>query len=275
MDNNLVPKNPNKKFYCEKCDYFTCNLKDYKKHLSTAKHTRITNDNNKIPKNPQVFICECGSEYKYSSGLSKHRKKCTYMITQNVIETVKKDDGQLDLYKQLLPLMKEMIVDIIPVLQPNTNTVNNTNTTNNNQIYNINMFLNEECKDAMNMSEFIESIQLTLDDMTKIGTEGQTAGVTNILIDKLNQLDIVKRPVHCSDAKKETIYVKDENKWEQEKYGKPKMKKALDKLMKKSIEAMPCMENDPDEYIKTISEVLKDPREDKKIISGVAKEMMI
>jgi hypothetical protein len=195
------------------------------------------------------------------------------METQNAIDLMKKDDGKLDLCKQLLPLMKEMIVDIIPVLQPNT--VNNTNTTNNHQIYNINMFLNEECKDAMNMSEFIESMQLTLDDMTKIGTEGQTAGMTNILINKLNQLDIVKRPVHCSDVKTETIYVKDKDKWEKEKKDKPKLKYALDRIAMKGIEAMPDMEYDPDEYAKTVSEVLKDPREDKKIISKLAKEILV
>lgn len=275
MDNQIMPKHA-EFFNCEKCKFKCTKFSNYKIHLSTAKHKRITKDNSFMPKHAKKFSCEkCGNEYKYSSGLSKHRKKCTYMETQNVIESVEKDESHVDMCKQLLPLMKEMMVDIIPVLQPNTNTVNNTNTTNNNQIYNINMFLNEECKDAMNMSEFIESIQLTLDDMTKIGSEGQTAGMTNILIDKLSQLDIVKRPVHCSDVKTETIYVKDKDKWEKEKKDKPKLKSALDRLAMKGIEAMPDLEYDADDYAKTVSEVLKDPREDKKIISKLVKEILV
>jgi hypothetical protein len=181
--------------------------------------------------------------------------------------TISKDTEKVDLCKELLPLMKEMMIGIAPILQPNT-TINNQN-------FNINFFLNEQCKDAMNMTEFIESIQLTLEDMTKIGKEGQTTGMSNVLIDKLNDLDIYKRPVHCSDIKKEIIYIKDEDKWEKEKNNKSIMKNALDKFTKKSIEAMPCMESDPDEYIKTISEVLKDPREDKKIISKLAKEIVV
>ena len=95
------------------------------------------------------------------------------------------------------------------------------------------------------------------------------------LINKLNELDIVKRPLHCSDAKKETIYIKDDDTWEKEDQDNPKLKNALDKLTKKSIDAMPCMENNPDEYVKTIAEVLKDPREDKKIISKLVKEILV
>ena len=125
------------------------------------------------------------------------------------------------------------------------------------------------------MSEFIDSIQLTADDVTNIGKLGQTKGMSNILIENLNKLDVVKRPVHCSDIKKEIIYVKDEDKWEKEGNDKPKLKNALDQLTKKSLHAIPCMEEDPDSYVKTISEVMKDPREDKKIISNLAKEVIV
>ena len=161
-----------------------------------------------------------------------------------------------------------MVMEMCKYMQPN-NTVNATN------YFNIQMFLNEECKDAMNISDFIESIQLSIEDMTQIGLKGQTKGITNILVDKLNALDIIKRPVHCSDVKNETIYVKDEDKWEQEEKDKPKLKNVLDQLTKKSIYAMPCMEDDPDSYVKTIKEVIKEPREDKKIISELAKKLLI
>ena len=152
---------------------------------------------------------------------------------------------------------------------------NVTNNINHNQTFNINIFLNEQCKDAMNLTEFLESIQLNLQDLMKIAEDGQTTGMSNILIDKLNSMDVFKRPVHCSDVKNETIYIKDQDIWEKEEKDTPKLKNILDKLIKKSIDAMPCMDDDPDAYVKTISEVLKDPRQDKKIISNVVKEISI
>ncbi len=137
------------------------------------------------------------------------------------------------------------------------------------------MFLNEQCKDAMNMSEFIESIQLNLEDITSIGEKGQVEGMANILVEKLNSIDVFKRPVHCSDVKRETIYVKDEDKWEKEEKEKPKLKNAIEKLTKKSMESMPYLEDDPDKYVRTVSEVLKDPRDDRKIISKIAKNVRV
>ena len=122
------------------------------------------------------------------------------------------------------------------------------------------------------MTEFIESIQLSLEDMMNIAPTGQTQGMTSILIDRLSSLDVLKRPLHCSDLKKETIYIKAEDKWEQDSKTKPKMKSVLDKLTKKGIDAMPMMEDD---HVKTITEVIKEPREDKKIINTVIKEILI
>ena len=127
----------------------------------------------------------------------------------------------------------------------------------------------------MNMTEFIESIQLSIEDVEKIGLEGQTQALSNILFNKLNEMDIFKRPVHCSDAKREIIYVKDEDKWEKEKKDKPKLKKALDKIAKESLYKVPEMTSDGDKYVKTISEILKDPREDKKIFSEVSKGLLV
>jgi len=173
--------------------------------------------------------------------------------------------------------MKEILADIckkMPSVPPSNNNTNN-NTTNNNQIFNINIFLNEQCKDAMNLTEFLESIQLNLEDMTKINKEGQTQGMSNILIDKLNNLDISKRPVHCSDIKKEIIYVKDEDKWELEDKERTKLKYALDRITRKSIQTLPSIGQDPDDCVKTVHELLKEPREDKKIISKVAKEVCV
>ena len=267
MDNNNLPKNPLKAHICEKCNYRTYNLKDYKKHLSTAKHKRITMDNELSSKIPKQYICQCGSEYKYSSGLSKHKKKCEYKpVSQDETENAKEkiDITSEPIVEFLLKEnleMKKMMIDLCQKIEPVSNL---TNINSHNNIFNINLFLNEDCKDAMNMTEFIESIQLSIEDVEKIGMEGQTQALSNILSSKLNEMDIFKRPVHCSDAKKEIIYVKDQDKWEQEEKGKPKLKKALDKIAKESLCKVPEMTSDADNYVKTISEILKYPREDKK-----------
>jgi hypothetical protein len=281
MELKKMPKNADL-FYCEKCDFRCSKRSNYNKHLLTRKHNmELIGIKKKCQK--QIFTCElCEKQYLSQSGLWKHltQNRCILMSdskeTEGAVPDLKyKDmfmamvDENKKLRTEMFSELKGMMVEIIPKMQPNNTTNNNTN------IININMFLNEQCKDAMNISEFIESIQLTLEDMTKISQEGQTNGMSNILIDKLNELDVFKRPVHCSDVRTETIYVKDEDKWEMEEKGKPKLKNALDKLTKKSIEAMPCMEDNPEEYIKTVSEVLKDPREDKKIISKVAKTVLL
>jgi hypothetical protein len=276
----MMTEKSSKKFqeyFCEKCDYTTCRKSQYDRHLTTQKHKMMTNDDIKVPKSSKLYACECGKSYKYRQGLSIHKKTCNLnkiteiTIEQPTIEFLLKEN--LEIKKDNLE-MKKMMMDICQKIEPVSNNIVNSNNSNNN-VFNINVFLNEQCKDAMNMTEFIESIQLNLQDMMKIADDGQTTGMSNILIDKLNSIDVLKRPVHCSDVKNETIYIKDQDKWEKESTKKPKLKNALDKLTKKSIDAMSCMDDDPDTYVKTISEVLKDPREDKKIISKIAKEMTI
>ena len=275
MSTNLVPKSSTN-YFCEKCNYVTSRKSQYDRHLTTRKHNISTNFNI-LGSESSKYICECGKIYKERTGLYRHRKTCNLnkiteiTIEEPTIEYLLKEN--LEIKKDNLE-MKKMMIDICQKLEPVSNNIVNSNNSNNN-VFNINVFLNEQCKDAMNMTEFIESIQLNLQDMMKIADDGQTTGMSNILIDKLNSIDVLKRPVHCSDVKNETIYIKDQDKWEKESTKKPKLKNALDKLTKKSIDAMPCMDDDPDTYVKTISEVLKDPREDKKIISKIAKEMII
>ena len=269
MEINITQKNP-KCFECIKCNFLCRNKKDYTRHLSTRKHNMEIVGNKKTPIN---HICKkCDKKYMTLSGLWKHTKICNINALKELEEVHQsknyKTNEANEICKHLLPFIKEMIIDIVPVLQPNHNHIETTN-------FNINMFLNEECKDAMNLTDFIDSIQFSIEDMLRIGNEGQTNGMSNILIDKLNALDIIKRPLHCSDAKKETIYVKDDDKWEKEERNNPKIKNALDSFTNKTIKAMPYLENNPDEYLKTISEVLKEPREDNKIISDMAKEITI
>ena len=260
-----------KQFNCEICDYITSSQKDYNKHLLTAKHRNRTISNDFSPKNAEYF-CECGKRYKARNSLWYHKKKCTY-IESSVDKDIPTEPTMEYLLKENLE-MKKMMVNMCQQLEPVSNITNN-NVNSHNKIFNLNLFLNEQCKDAMNMTEFIESIQLTMEDVLKITEQGQTKGMSNILIDKLSSLDILKRPMHCSDVKKEIIYVKDEDKWKQEDKKKQKLRYALDEITKKGIQALPKMDQKPHDYVNTVSELLKDPREDKKIISEVAKKIIV
>jgi len=267
-----MPENA-KIFYCEKCDFKCFKQSNYDKHLSTRKHKMITNDDqNNDTNRAKLYMCICGKKYKFRQGLHVHRKKsCTYtedFITGERIESIKKDSEKVEFCKEIFPYLKDMIHEIMPKMQPTT--INTTN--NNNHIYNINTFLNEQCKDAMNMSDFIESIQLSIQDIERIGYEGQTTGMANIMIDKLNGMDVFQRPMHCSDIKKETIYIKDEDKWEKEKKDRPKLKHALRKICNKSVNCLYDVSH-TENFEKTCMEVLK--IEDKKIISKIAKNVVL
>jgi ATP-dependent 26S proteasome regulatory subunit len=269
----LVPKS-SKIFRCEKCNYTTSRKSQYERHLTTRKHVLATNGNIFSSKSSTAsFQCECGKSYKDRSGLYKHKKKCT-STTGSIESKEETTEPTMEFLVNENLEMKKMMIDLCHKIEP-SNINNHTNINSHNKFFNIQVFLNEDCKDAMNMTEFIESIQLSIEDVEKIGLEGQTQALSNILSNKLNEMDIFKRPVHCSDAKKEIIYVKDEDKWEQEKKDKPKLKKALDKIAKESLCKVPEMAPDGDKYVKTISEILKDPREDKKILSEVSKGLLV
>ena len=267
MTSIISPKIP-KIFSCETCDYKCRNKKDFNKHLLTTKHKILTNTSGFSLKVAE-YVCDCGKQYKHRQSLNNHKNKCTYKESSQDTEITVEPTMEYLLKENLE--MKKMMIELCKKIEPSTITNNNCHNKN----FNINIFLNEECKDAMNLTDFIDSIQLSIEDMLRIGNEGQTNGMSNIIIDKLNAMEIVRRPLHCSDIKKETIYVKDDDKWEKEERNNPKIKNALDSFTNKTIKAMPYLENNPDEYLKTISEVLKEPREDNKIISDMAKEITI
>ena len=229
MDKN--PKNP-KVYSCETCDLITSNKKDYSKHLLTSKHLKQTKGYEKIkeiPKNP--FSCECGSIYKHSSGLWRHKKICNVKnneSSQDNYQTPQEDVKNLtSLVMELMKSNTELQKQLVDVCK-NSNTSNSYNNNNShNKTFNLQFFLNEQCKDAMNISDFANSFDLQLSDLESVGELGYVEGITKIFIDKLNSMDIYKRPIHCSDAKREIIYVKDDNKWEREERSNPKLRYAI------------------------------------------------
>jgi len=205
-------------FICKKCD-FVCSKKcDYKRHLLTRKHK---NDDKKTPKSAEQNVCICGKSFKYRQGLFVHRKKCidcekNVTIDGLVLETEinKKIDSTTD--KELKELVKDLIKqngELVKTINEIVPKIGNTNITNNNNSFNLNVFLNEQCKDALNISDFIDSLKITLEDLLFSKTNGISRGITDVMIKGLRELDIHKRPIHCTDIKRDIMYIKDEDKW--------------------------------------------------------------
>ena len=207
-------------FICECCNFNTSNKKDFNRHLSTAKHKNLTNLTEKTHKNPKASPHECSQcykQYKSRMGLWQHSKKCINKIqNDDSLDNNEEVDVVVDLIKQNAEL-KELILEQSKQLQcmmDNTSTQSIHNQTiNNNQKFNLNFFLNTTCKDAMNMSEFIENIQVDFTDIENIGRDGYVSGMTNMILSRIKDLDITKRPLHCTDLKRETMYIKDNDEW--------------------------------------------------------------
>lgn len=234
-----------KKYTCTFCD-FTCYKKsNYDVHLLTRKHKKNENGNQMeiletsidiqkmplMPIMPNGYRCNfCEREYKNKSGLWKHNKKCQDKKEEpKDVELIGKLIQQnMDLFSQNQEFKQMMIEQnkTIIELANKTTIVNNNNTTNNNK-FNLNIFLNEKCKDALNIMDFVNSLQLQLEDLEETGRLGYIQGISRIFINGLKQLDVCKRPIHCSDAKRETLYIKDNNSWEKEDEDKKKITRAI------------------------------------------------
>jgi hypothetical protein len=252
----FFPANPAPKFYCESCDYGTCRKSNYDEHLLTAKHKKSTFSNLCQPNFQQIqqskFTCEnCNKEYKDKSGLWRHNKKCNEPqksnkspeISQELILTIIKQNSELQ--------------NTIIEMSKNINTTNSHNNTNNshNKTFNLQFFLNETCKNAMNITDFIDSIKLQLSDLINVGEIGYVEGLSNIITKNLNALDVTQRPVHCTDKKREVLYVKDENKWEKEDEAKNKIRKVIKRVMIKNQRLLPEYKEKYPDYNKSSSKI--------------------
>ena len=227
-------------FSCKKCNYFTSRKSQYDRHLLTAKHKNLHNTDEKVPLEPKLFICICGKSYKHRQSLYTHQSKCTYEPAKNeeVIETSVSQNAILEVVKKQqdqISQLTDAIKDIAPKLG-NNNTTNSNNTNNTNQ-FNINVFLNEDCKNAINMSEFIKSIEVSLEQLDLTKTKGLEKGITQVIMDNMNKLSVHERPLHCTDTKRETLYIKEDDKWEKDK-DKTKIKEVIKKASNKNYTAL-------------------------------------
>jgi hypothetical protein len=251
MEVCFSPKNP--KFYCQKCQFKTNNKKDYTKHLATAKHQKTQNGSIlevlEAPKKP-IYKCECDKQFVTHSGLWKHKQKCGHDNSSKNIEQKSDCNNEItiDEHKTFKEFMMEQHQDfkalIIELLKKeainntnNTNnTINNNNISNcNNKSFNLNFFLNEQCKDALNLNEFVDSIKMKLSDLEEFAHLGYADGVSNIFVKGINALEVHLRPIHCSDTKREVLYIKNNNEWVKETDDKPLIKSAIKRVAFKNI----------------------------------------
>jgi hypothetical protein len=238
-----------KKYSCETCDYFTTKKCNYDKHMLSRKHDNNNNNNQKVAKSS--YPCNiCNKSFNDRAGLWRHKQKCTQLTTtptEKVTPLQADDNIQTNLilelvkqnqeFKQLLMEQNKTMLEVAKNSQVNNNTINNTSNINNsnNKTFNLQFFLNETCKDAMNMKDFIKSLELSLPELEKMGEIGFAEGMSRVFINRLNSLDITKRPIHCSDVKREIIHIKDDNKWEMDNANLDRLRKIIKQLTIKNI----------------------------------------
>jgi hypothetical protein len=260
MTNKKTPENAIE-FICDGCSFKCYKSSDFNRHLLTAKHKRLTNAKEKAPKNAVIFGCNCGKTYRHSSSLIKHNKICS--LNANSITKGDKNDSNLtnnnllslgsnihlfisqnkEIMDALILQNEELIkknneltntiIELIPKIG-NNNTTNNT--TNNNQ-FNLQVFLNEDCKDAMNFSDFIKQIQVSLTDLENQAENGYIKGITRLFVDNLQGLGMNNRPIHCTDKKRRTLYIKENNEWDKEG-SQDILKKGIQEVTRRTFEQL-------------------------------------
>jgi hypothetical protein len=227
--------------YCEKCDYKCCKKYDWGRHILTAKHRKndsIVQNDTALGQLEKKFKCDCGKEYKYRQGFFVHKKTCTknanVLSNESVNEIVIKLINQNKELQQMLLDQNNKFFEMAKDAKNTTNNTVNNNTTNNN--FNLQFFLNDTCKDALNLVDFVSSLKVQLKDLEETAKTGYTQGVSRIFINGLNDLEVNMRPIHCSDAKRETLYIKNNDEWAKEDADKSNITKAIKKVSNKNIQ---------------------------------------
>jgi hypothetical protein len=312
FSNKFYQKKPTN-FICEICNFTCCCKRDLDRHFNTKKHQSNINStfSNKLyQKNPEskIFTCDlCNKNYTDRTGLWRHKKGCIELYTQHdknkfienlttdkdLIMMLIKDNNELrKMMMEQQTLMLENNNKVLEICKNGTNNTTNTHTNSHNKAFNLNFFLNETCKNAMNIMDFAESIQLQLSDLEAVGEKGYVEGISNIIVKNLKALDVTERPIHCADKKREVIYIKDEDKWEKEDEDKKRLRKVINKVAYKNQRLLPkfkelhpgCNYSESkysDQYSKLVIEAMggmdnnNDDEKAEKIIRNIAKEVVI
>ena len=299
MANKKSPKVATFKHSCINCDYFTNKKTDFDKHLSTVKHARLKTTNiclQNVAKSLPQHSCECGKIYKHVSSLYKHKKHCLNISNnselnsefkqQQLIEYLLKENAE---FKQL---MIEQNKQMLQLAQNSGNNNNNNTTNSNNTSFNLQFFLNETCKNAMNIMDFVNQLQVSINDLEETGRLGFAQGISNIFINGLKQIDVSDRPIHCSDSKRETLYIKNNDQWNKETEDKTVLTNAIKHVAHKNMKQISEWQkihpeyNDSDskqndKYLKIVSESMSGSSKEEsnknyeKIAKNIAKEVII
>jgi hypothetical protein len=252
----LNEKNAEKcqEFNCKECNFICSKKSNWKAHIATAKHQNRTISNEKNADQRTLHKCSiCDKEYKAKTSLWYHMKKCSPTQTQEnkmVVSDIQQKSFEIitDLLKQNKELHEQIIeISKEPKIINNINNITNSNNNTTNNQFNLNMFLNEECKNALNIMDFVRSLNLTIEDIEETGRLGYVGGMTRIFVNALKDMDVKMRPIHCTDIKRETVYVKDQDTWEKDNTEKNKLKKALKQVARKNLQLLPeWQEQNPD-----------------------------
>ena len=293
-------------FCCVKCNFNTSHKSKYDRHILTRKHKMLTNPDEKS--HEPFFVCECGKKYKHRQSLSVHKKKCTFNNDNNQIieynQDVTSNDNKelkglvcklitenneikntiIKEHNELIKENKELRAQVSELI-PKVGNNNTTNNIQNNNKLSINVFLNEKCKDAINMKDFIKSIEISLEHLDFTNKKGLADGLSKSIIDNMNKLSVYERPLHCTDIKRETLYIKDDNEWSKDS-SREKIKHAIKKASSKNYNALQewktenpdFMENDlkQEYFTKTITTIGKSVENiDTKVIKNLCKETYV
>lgn len=314
MEKTFTPKTAN--FVCEDCNFKCFKNSDWIRHTNSDKHQYRVNGNikeKKVKKENAEYACKCGKKYGSYSGLWKHNKVCKINDDNSNDNNIEKTKISIDKDEIIMLLLKEnsefkkmmieqqnkMMIDqqnmlieqqnmMLKIMEKGINntdshdTTTTTHTNSHNKAFNLQFYLNETCKNAMNLSEFIDSINPQLSDLMSIGELGYVEGISKIIIDNLNKLDFTERPINCTDKKRDTMYIKDDNKWEKDEENQ-KLNKAVKKVAYKNTRLFPqykqkypdygnAESKHSDQYSTIVIESLKDDRENNdKVIKNISK----
>lgn len=293
-----------KKYLCDICDYNTSRKSQYDRHILTAKHknnekyNQIKEKSSDFSNNVINFVCECGKSYPYRGSLFNHKKKCNFK-DENTQLTIVENNDLKEHNKELKGLVCKLITENNEIkntilkenqeLRAQVNElipkIGNNNTTNIKQKFNINVFLNEKCKDAIDINDFIKSIEISLEQLDFTKQKGLSSGLSNAIVENMNKLSVYERPLHCTDVKRETLYIKEDNEWSKDA-SKEKIKKAIKKVSNKNYNALQEWKSQnpdflvntekQDYFTKTISTIGKPISSiDEKVIKNLCKETYV
>ena len=232
---NEFRTNSTRKYSCDICEYSACRKSHYDRHLQTARHKKLTAPNELGTDSTQIYSCHCGKEYKHLSSLCKHKKNCTIENSANTSST---NDDKYDMLSNTIMLLvnenrefKQLLVEQNTKMMEMAGNMgghnhHNTTNTNSHNKFNLNVFLNEQCKDAMTLKDFVKSMEISMEEFIETGEIGFVDGLSQVLIQRIGDMDIHDRPIHCTDLKRETVYIKDAEKWEKDS-NKEKFRKAI------------------------------------------------